>query len=74
MANSECTIRPFPAQGRAAQIPKRVALYEQKRFLYALQSRLFDGTLNWADRNPAAAAKLAGCFMLENGDTSQSCH
>ena len=36
MANSESTIRPFPAQGRAAQIPhpKRVALYAQKEGCY----------------------------------------
>lgn len=40
MANSECTIRPFPAQGRAAQIPKRVALYEQKKGSYMRSNRV----------------------------------
>ena len=42
MANSESTIRPFPAQGRAAQIPhpKRAVLYTQKEGCYIRFNRV----------------------------------
>jgi hypothetical protein len=73
MANSESTIRPVSGSRESSPDSASEAccpLRAKGGFLYALQSCLFDGTLNWADRNHAAAAKLPGCFMLENGD----CH